>query len=393
MVLIEVEQSIKRYLLAHPEYFPAGVSISSMDDFDINLVDYFDCMSGVSSGGWTVMYLASRGGQGAFRAVLDDPTIVENYGSIPTGGAEGLRVFYKEFGSIIYPQETINTSTGMILDLTNPFAPGIAAPLYPAETLETALEVLYGDATLDDLDTSVLVPALDLLTGFSVFFVQNAFKSPPASSSAKLVPRTSPREFSNDVSRFHPDLVFEEGKNYYLKDVGAATGSVPVLNFAKSVTPVGSEVVDFLCIDGAVPVENAALPTSFFVASEAGLSGFQDIAILSLGAGQDITDFRPFANAGLAGWLDGFELIRLYTTSGLQSTSALLDYVYYANPNVKPHQYLRIQFAASDTTEEGMALSAIDQTLLLDVFEDIGVGVAEVHRRSIDAFVRDFIFG
>jgi len=392
MVIIELERSIKTYILYHPHYLPPESGISSIEDFDINLVDYFDCMSGNSAGAWSTMYLASRGGKGASREVLDRPDIVERYGVIPTGGAEGLRVFYKEFGAMIYPQEAINTSAGMVGDLTNPFAPGVATPLYPLEGLIGALGAFYGDATLDDLDTSVLVAAYDLVVGTTVFFVQNAFGEFPASSSARLVARSSPKQGTSD-GRFFPDLVFDESKNYFLKDVGAASGSVPVVNPAMPVTPVGGEDVEFLCIDGAIPIEHSALRAAFFVANENGLSGLQSIAILSLGNGGDSGDQLPLANAGLAGWLAESDLFSLHILSGHQAVNSLLDYFYYANPNTKPDQYLRIQVSAPASSEEEMALRVFDRADLADFYEEVGVRIAEAHRSSIDLFVREFIFG
>jgi len=52
VVVIEVEQSIKRYILENPDYLPAGFTVTSIDDVDINLADYFDCITGASAGAW-----------------------------------------------------------------------------------------------------------------------------------------------------------------------------------------------------------------------------------------------------------------------------------------------------------------------------------------------------
>ena len=147
-----------------------------MDDFDINLADYFDCITGVSAAAWVATYLASRGGQGASRAVLDEQATIEKHGLIPSGGAEGLRVLFHEYGSTIYPSHTLNLEAGVLLDPANPKAPSSTAPVYSLEGVERSLEALVGNATLADADTSLLVPAVDLGTGQTIFFVQNRFK-------------------------------------------------------------------------------------------------------------------------------------------------------------------------------------------------------------------------
>ena len=72
---------------------------------------------------------------------------------------------------------------------------------------------------------------------------------------------------------------------------------------------------------------------------------------------------------------------------------SLLDYFYYADPNTKPHQYLRIQVSAALETEEGMSFTVLDQASLVDLYETIGIRIAKDHRESIDMFVRSFIFG
>lgn len=59
-VLVEVEQAIKRHLLFHPELLPEDAVISSVEDFDVDLADYFDIRTGTSAGGWLALYLEIR---------------------------------------------------------------------------------------------------------------------------------------------------------------------------------------------------------------------------------------------------------------------------------------------------------------------------------------------
>ena len=169
MSLIDLEHSIKQHLLDHPGLLPDETAIRTADDFDINLADYIDCMTGVSGGTWTALYLASRGGQGASRGVLEQSPIVEKYGLIPAGGAQGLRILYREYATVLYPFASQDPAAGTNFDLTNPKAPGVAAPIFTLEEIETTLRAFLGNTTLADLDSSVLLPAVDLISGYTIF--------------------------------------------------------------------------------------------------------------------------------------------------------------------------------------------------------------------------------
>ena len=394
VILAEVEQSIKRYLLRNPHLLPVDADVADVDDFDIDLVDYFDCMTGSSTGVWISLLLASRGGRGAFRAFLDRPEIVEKYGVVRASSAEALRVFYIEFSSVIYPPDAIDVSAGVPFDLSNPAAPGVSAPLYPVEGLQTALKTVLGEATLDDLDTSVLCPTIDLSSGHVVFFVRNAFRDPPVSSSAIVLPRDSPRPPTDGGGSFLPDLTFNEGANYFLRDVGTAAGTQPVASRAVEVGRVDSNnTAEFLLMDGTGVIESPVVAGTFFVASESGVFDIEKIAVLTIGQGVATRDLSALANAGALDWIPSFALSSLYFTGGQESRNSLLDYLYYSNPNVRPNQLLRIQRSAPITTEEGMVFAQFAEASLVGFVEQIGLQVAQQFRESIDTFVNDFVFG
>ena len=372
---------------------PFGHYIRSVNDFDINLADYFDCMTGVAGGGWTTLYLASRGGQGAVRAVLEKPDIVARYGVIPAGGAAALRIFYIEFGSIIFPTDQIKFTAGTPLDVANPNAPGVLTPLYPTDGLESALEAFLGNTTLEDCDTSVIIPAYNLIRSEGVYFLQNKFREPSVTSAARLKPRFGPRPLPVNNERFTPDFTFEEGKNYYLRDVGVATGSVPALNPAKSISQVGNDSVEFITTDGVNPLATTELLAGSFVAVETGAADIESSALLSIGTGRGLSDLVSLSNEGAIRWFGENAWLLLTLFSGTDGMSALTDYIYYSNPNVKPNQYLRVQRAAPDTTQEGMAFSRIDDVNALTVLEDIAKDVAQEYRESIDSYVKQFVLG
>ena len=384
--------SIKRFLLHKPHLLVPHKNIRTVDDFDINLVDYFDCMTAFSAGAWSAMYLSSRGGKGAALKLLEKPDFVAKYGRIPAGGAAALRAFYKEYSHKIYPFHTIDISNGAPFDLTNPSAPGVSSPLFSLDNVEKSIEVLLGNATLEDIDTSVLFPAVDLLSGLGVFFVQNKFKTPSVTSSARLTVRDRPRPAPVDASGFKSDFIFDEGKNYYLKDIGTAGSTLPAFFPAKNVSAVGNDTVEFAMIDGYFPIEAVELPASVFVVNENGFKNLRRVATLSLGTGRPVYDFSRLTQAGMHAWMADQSLLNLYVRTSFDSLATLTDYMFYGNPEVKPYQYLRIQASAPVTTEEGMALTTSTDATLSPVIEAIGEKTAKEHRDSLDAFVRDYVF-
>ena len=392
-ILVEVEQSIKRYLVRHPHLLHPFNHIRSVDDFDINLADFFDCMSGISAGAGTALYLASRGGQGIARAVLERPDIVARYGMVPAGGAEALRLFFIEFGSTIFPTESINFTAGTPLDVTNPNAPGVLTPLYPPDGLESSFGTFFGNTTLEDCDTSVIIPAYDLIRSEGVYFVQNKFREPSVTSAARLMVRSGPRPLPASNGRFTPDFTFEEGKNYYLRDIAVASGSLPSFFPAKNVSQVGNDTVEFTMIDGINPLATSELPASSFVAAETGAADIESSALISISNGRATSSLLGLANEGAIRWLGENAWLRLTQNSGIDGLSALTDYIYYSNPNVKPNQYLRVQRFAPITSEEGMALARSDDPTIVTFVEEIAKGVAQEYRESIDSYVEQFIFG
>ena len=391
-ILEELEMAIKRFLLSHPDSLLPHKDIKTVDDFDINLVDYFDCMTAFSAGSWSALYLASRGGKGAALSFLEKPDFVAKYGRIPAGGAAALRAFFREYSNKIYPMHTINITNGIPFDLTNPAAPGVSSPLFTLDTVEKSLEVLLGNTTLADIDTSVLFPAVDLITGLGIFFVNNKFKTPSVTSSAKLTVRSGPRPAPVDSTGFKSDFIFDEGKNYYLKDIGTAGSTLPGFFPAKNVSAVGNDTVEYAMIDGFFPIEAVELPGSVFVVNENGFKNLRRVATLSIGTGRPVYDFSRLTKAGMYGWMADQSLLNLYVRTSFDSLATLTDYMFYGNPEVKPYQYLRIQASASVTTEEGLALTTATDATFSPLIEAIGEKTAKEHRDSLDAFVRDYVF-
>ena len=184
-----------------------------------------------------------------------------------------------------------------------------------------------------------------------------------------------------------PELSFEEGKNYYLKDVGAASGALPAMHPAKAMKQVGNDTVEYYLIESLV-LENTDFFAALFVSSEAQIFDFQKLAILSIGAGVSSRNFTSLRNAGNTQWSQGISDMGLTFNGASRLWSSLLDYWFYATPATTPLQDLRIDGLGF----EGPGTSVAGISAALPQFEEFGQLIAAEYRHLIDIFVKDFIF-
>ena len=155
----------------------------------------------------------------------------------------------------------------------------------------------------------------------------------------------------------------------------------------------GSDTVKYLLLDGFFPMETYSLPAAYFISSETTTYDLKEVAILSLGAVVPVSDRSRLANAGLATWLQGFEITSMFAFTGTRTLTSLVDYIYYSDPTTLPYQYLRIQLEVPAESQVGKTVASGIQNVLTDDWEAIGLAMAEQHKAAIDIFVRDFIFG
>ena len=425
IVAQEIESSIKRYLLDHPEYLPEDEEIEDEDDFVVLLADYFDAMSGVSGGAWTTGYLASKGGNGAAQKLLSNSRIRREYGSIESGEAKGLEVFFMEFGEDIYPGgiPQVNVTppaqqVDLVGGLTNLTAlpaltaqaltnapaflpgieiPGVNAPFYPVEGLEEALDRFYGDVKLSEVSTYYVMHAYDLRRRQNVYFVNDERDRRSVTFTSHVVTRDRPREVptendqTNEDFEYTPDNNRTDGLDFYLKDIVRGSSALPGFHEAKDVTDVDGDRT-YTLVDGALVTNNPALQTLIFLSTEPKSIPIKDIAMISLGSGIAVNDIEQNVNASAFGWLLNNALVTVMADGSAENVQSQVDFLFYGNPDVQPNQYIRVQTTEPANSTEGDALTRVTEPNDLPVFKDIGEEVAKRYRKAIDQFVADFIF-
>lgn len=425
MVLIEIEDSIKRYLIDNPQYLPEDADITTVDDFDVLLADYFDAMSGVSAGVWTSGYLSSRGGAGSVAEAFAERQIVRRYGNIIPGGARGLEVFFMEYGDQFYPGEvglnvtpptvapellTTNltdiaaSATAAITGqtaadfLANLQIPGVTAAFYPADGLEATLELFMGDVRLSEMTTFYIGHAYDLITRQNVYFVHDTAGQRPVTYTAAGVIRGEPREIAEDETgtSYEPDNTITVS-DYFIRDVARASSAVPAIHPSHTVNALPGEDENeldlfYIMIDGAVITNNPALQALVFLTTAPREIPIDEIAMVSIGSGVPLLDLSTNVNSAALGWLINNELMTIMSDGSAENVQQQVDFLFYGNPNILPGQYLRIQTTAEFNSTVGEALRAPTDVEVLPVLRRRGIEVAETYRDAIDNYVANFIF-
>eukprot|EP00210_Caulerpa_lentillifera_P007856 g7498.t1 len=420
MVAIEIENSIKRYLVRNPELLPS--EFESIDDFTVLLADYFDAMSGVSGGSWTTAYLASKGGDGTVQRIFRQRRIRRDYGNIIPGEAQGLMVFFLEYGDTFYPggppQVTVTPPTMNVSLLPNfsnlggllsgdspqqvPFQlpsveiPGLNAPVYSVEGLERALNLFLGNVRLSQLDVYYVVHAYDLNSRRNVYFIHDNQGDPAQTFTSHVVTRDVPREVpdnaDDDDFEYSPDNDQVEGLDFYMREVVRGSSAVASFHEAKVMSPIDNPNITYTFIDGATITNNPALQALIFLTSAPRSIPTEEIAMISLGTGVSYDAYVENANSGPLGWLLNNELLSIMTEGGAENVQAQVDYMFYGNRNVRPNQYLRVQVSAERNTTTGEALTSVTDAQYLPTYESLGRRVARRYRGAINDFVSHFIF-
>eukprot|EP00210_Caulerpa_lentillifera_P005067 g4840.t1 len=385
--LVELENLIKTHLVTRrPELVPED---ASEDDFEVYLADYVDCFSGVSAGSWIVAYLASKGGNGVSANILQERRFIEEYGYIAPGSAKALVVFFHEFGNTIYPQQHAIPGAFPV-GSTNLTKPGVATPVFDSVGVNSVLKAFVGDVTMAQLSTSCLIPAYEIEIRSSLMFVFDKFQSPPKFGYAKHVHRNKARQLTND---FTPDLQFVEGVNFYVRDVSAGSSAAPVTNAAKQIYSVGGTDTSFLLVDGYMAGGgNPNLQALVYVMNTTNSASFEDIAIISFGTGHSQGEYADNQFGGLAQWAGSGDLVNMLVNAGGVVLQTQFDILFYANPNVKPGQLLRVDTLHDLNTKTGAIVGGFDKSLDVPTLDRIGEELVASYKASMRSFVEKFIF-
>ena len=288
---------------------PGQVVVEIEKEFDIKAADYFDMISGTSTGGiLTCAYL------------LPDPENPKQ----PKFNAEEVVGLYFERG-------------GQIFDI--PFfhkvrtAAGILDEKYPEKGIEKALKEYFGDAWLKDLLKPCIVTSYDITNRKGHFFGQHKAKK---------------------------DL----DSNFLVRDAARATSAAPTYFECEQVRSEAKNT--YTLIDGGVFVNNPSLVSyaegrTIFKGTTGAKARAKDMKILSIGTGftRKPYTYRKAKNYGMAQWVQ--PVIDIMMSGASDVAHFQMDKIYGTVEN--PRQYLRINGDLKGTRIDPDMDNATDQNM------------------------------
>ena len=212
----------------------------------------FDLIAGTSTGGILAAGLAAPGNSGP-----------GNDANEPRFSAASLLELYELRGKEIFSRSFWDRFSS---------AGGLADEKYPSENIEKVLEEYFGDITLKDVLTDVLVTSYE-------------------------IEERKPYFFKRSKAREEPDQ-----RNHFLRDLARATSAAPTYFEPAAVPTVGGNRYRYL-VDGGVFANNPAI-CAYAEAISAGKSR-DDILLVSLGTGEATRpiDYDRAKDWGIIGWV------------------------------------------------------------------------------------------
>lgn len=256
------------------------------EELGCKIGEVFDCIAGTSIGGILALSLAAP-----------DP----NQPSKPKFSAKELAAFIEKEGPVVFEKTTLQSIKSI---------EGIRTPKYLNENLKKLLKAQFGDSTIEDTVTDVLIPSYDLAKGKTTLFCH----------------------FNREKSK----------KPYLMRDVGIATAAAPIYFPSHSIQ-------DLNLVDGGLSANNPSLLA--YIKAAGHIDPNRDIFILSLGTGEmKIKAISPAESEhyGMIQWLPMiFDVIFKTTEEMLTLQFKLLKHV----ANV-PLTVLRFQPLLKNASQE-----------------------------------------
>ncbi|KAH8965872.1 hypothetical protein BDL97_04G139100 [Sphagnum fallax] len=311
---------------------------------DRRLAEYFDLIVGTSTGGLITAMITTP------RLKKDDPR------ELPLSAEQVLKFYQKNTAKIFPParlpgEEFLKTCKELF------------RPRYNPENLDELLETYFGNRTLSEALTNVIIPSFDIERQQPVFF--SSWEPRLKAALVKDVCRatTAAPTFLPPVYFTVPRTEDKKKKDRTKKDPQ---------------TQAVGEILHFNMIDGGIAVNN---PTYVGITQamrhfsrgnpvkEMAYQNFSNFLVLSLGTGQHRTRYlaKDAAKWGVINWLRHNRDVPLF--SCLENASAdMVDYnlSMMFNAHKSDHNYLRIQ------TNISTELSKLDDSKNLEKLMSIG---------------------
>ncbi|GMH38941.1 hypothetical protein BSKO_06839 [Bryopsis sp. KO-2023] len=362
-------------------------------EIQIDMADFFDCISGTSVGCIVALYLASKGGSDSCNEEI------RRLGIRP-GSVEGIVKLIEKNSEIIFPSPWYSWIP-FFGDLLG-YAKLFFQPKFASDGVEKSLKDVFGEMTLKDVKTASVVPTFELSGNRAFSF----WTHDGDTGYAALKPRSSPRassvrkqakplrsiQFGEDgLMDWDPDVRHVGGHNYKLWQVARASTAAPTFFPAPTFAPVEGSKDSATFVDGGVVANNPTMQSIVFMEYNKKCS-LKDIAVLSLGTGHAQPDTAKLNNAGAFGWVvQGGALMSILMDGSSEFLQSLVDISYYQTLKTQLAQYVRISVCVDQEHKDEQVLSEMDNPKNLTRLREIGNELGVEYKRPIKEFVEDFL--
>lgn len=306
-VLIELENEIK-----------------SQYGSDKNISDYFDLITGTSTGGILALGLCIPGANG-----------IQKY------SAQDLLNIYVERGDEIFDISTWKSITSV---------GGLTDEKYDATELEDAIQDYFGNVMLNELIKDCLITTYDIKRRKTHFFTKS-------------------------------DSINDKKKNFYVKDIARATSAAPT--YFETAKIKSSANITYPLIDGGLFANNPAMCAYAEARKVHNVSDSSSMMILSLGTGKAKKSY-PYSDAkdwGAASWIK--PVIDIMSSAVSETTDFQLEQI-FSSTNCSDN-YLRIQTDIPKWCSSDLDDASADN---IQALQDVGDELATNKTKELASFVK-----
>ncbi len=291
---------------------------------DKNISDYFDLITGTSTGG-----------------ILAIGLCIPGKNNIQKYNAQDLLDIYVERGDEIFDISILKSviSVG-----------GLNDEKYNADELEDALKDYFGDVMLNQLLKHCLITSYDIKRRRTHFFRKSA-------------------------------AIEDKRNNFLARDVARATSAAPT--YFETARIKSDANITYPLIDGGLFANNPAMCAYAEARKVHNISSSEEMTMLSLGTGESKKSY-PYSEAkdwGATSWIK--PVIDIMSTAVSETTDFQLQQIFSSSD--RSDHYLRIQTSIPSWCSSDMDDASADN---IQALQDVGEQLALDHENRLKDFVR-----
>lgn len=409
----KVLEGFEKYAKEVAQEFEPKLKDVPLENMEIDITETFDMVAGNSAGSILALYFASGGGR---------PELYEEGGMLEglrPGSASAALQLVDNLVNVIFKRHFFHPGRlPLISSLT-----GILFSKYGNKGLQTALDKIFGEMTMRNLQMNAYVPAYELDNSRPVGFYARRHPSSNITMEAGYSFPSGAREeeesdgSDGEIETLESSLVNHEGLvgilpkhfetlrlNLPVKIVAQASSSAPVYfantRFSGRAVAKTMKLDHVNWVDGGVVSNNptmqalAFLATCFADRQTGQLLGMSNMAVLSIGTGARRARAKVGrGRQGIVWW--GSSLVSIlmdsHTEINHKIIDALFDGALFGPSSAELDRYVRINKIVKQGEDDYDTLGALDSVAGLKDLKRIGKSLADENEEMLKNFIRNIL--